>query len=492
MSFLRQFFIYGVWPGAASRLAAVVLVPLYTRTLSISDYGQLELVLAVYGVVVIFAGMQVESAVARDYFEAKESGRLQAIASCACYLAFLGTAALGLALTAAWRFGWLPDYLDGQTVALLIGLTLPTQLFGVQLVFVRFSSNPVRFALLSFLDLAMCAGFSAVYIVCFDLGVGGALLGILTAKLICVALSWSSSFGSALGERPQRIVARSLLAYGIPSMPAVLVGWVQNAGSRLLLAISLPLSAVAIAGVSIKVAAIYGFIIYSFRLAWEPFSIAKLGVVQSDPHVYNRALEWFVLTMFFCCGIGALLGPYAVRVLAPAEYASGGRIALFFLLGQFWTGITNVLVIGIHGARRTAQLLPVYGYGAAVNAALLLILSPSFGVPGAGLASLAGSICSAFVALHYSNSHLGTKFNTRLLLWSLFSTIAFAAVWYPVAERLRTAQASLGPAVELAASGLCLILALLAIIVWQSFEPGRFTQMCSLVNGYTRRGRPSS
>jgi O-antigen/teichoic acid export membrane protein len=54
----------------ASRLAAVVLVPLYTRTLSITDYGRLELLLALHALVVILSGLQTESSIAREFFEA--------------------------------------------------------------------------------------------------------------------------------------------------------------------------------------------------------------------------------------------------------------------------------------------------------------------------------------------------------------------------------------------------------------------------------------
>src|SRR5579864_5315071 len=101
MSFIRQFFIYGL-SGAASRLAAVVLVPLYTRTLPVTDYGQLELLLAIHALIVIFAGMQIESAVARDYFDCHAAGQAKALVWSAVLLTLGGTLAASAGLILIW------------------------------------------------------------------------------------------------------------------------------------------------------------------------------------------------------------------------------------------------------------------------------------------------------------------------------------------------------------------------------------------------------
>jgi O-antigen/teichoic acid export membrane protein len=478
MSLVRQFLIYGV-AGAASRLAAVVLVPLYTRTLSVTAYGELELLLAVHALLLIAVGLQTESAVARDYFEVK-SAPASTLAWATLHLTLGGALLVSVFLGSVWWLGWLPSLFTGRIVVLLLAMTVAAQLFAVQLVIVRFSGKSFAFAILSFCDLALCAAFSVWYIVVLHLGVAGALYGVLSAKLVCMSLAWAHTFGGLIPGRIDRSLLVGMLRYGVPSLPAVLISWLQNAGSRILLAIALTLNDVALAAVAIKVAAIYGFVVYSFRLAWEPFSMAKLRALESDPHVYNRALEWFVTTMFLACGVGALLSPHVVRVLAPATYAAGGRIAIFFFFAQFWVGLTNILVIGIHGARRTERLLPVYGVGALVNVALLLAAAPRFGVVAAGWAALAGCICSALVGMHYSNIHFETKFNTRIVRWALVATLVFSAVWYPFAQHYaRVAGSSVLAGIGLFAAGLCLLLALLTMIIGCSFERGRALAMWS-------------
>ena len=478
MSFVKQFLIYGV-AGAASRLAAIVLVPLYTHSLTVAQYGQLEVLLAIHALVVIVGGLQTESAVARDCHQATQAGQARRLAWTALVLTVTGTALVSLALWGAALFGHLPAAVSGRTLLLLLALTGPVQLLGIQLILLRFGGSALFFALLSFSDLTLCALFSVWFIAGMQLGIDGALLGILCGKLVCVCLAWAPTLGNPLQGRPACALANGMLAYGVPALPAVLVNWLQNAGSRLLLAMALTLDDVALAGIAIKVAALYAFVVYSFRLAWEPYAMARLADVDSDPQVFNRTLEWYVATMFLVAGLALLLGPSVVAVLAPPAYAPGGSIAAFFILGQFWVGMTNLLVIGIHGARLTSRLLPVYAGGVLVNVTVLLSTAPLVGVAAAGLGFLLGSVCSALLAAYYSNRLFNTRFDRKVIGWALLSTALLLAIWYPVLLHHQADILAPASAAALLAAGLALLLGLLALTMTFGFGKGRPAAMWS-------------
>ena len=472
MSFLRQFVIYGIG-GAASRVAAIVLVPLYTRSLSVPDYGRLEVLLAINALALILAGMQLESSVARDFYEARGRGESAQLAWSTVWLTAAGAMMVAIFLGCAWVLGWLPGLLEPRTLLLILLLTFPGQILGVQLVILRFAGNSIRFVIVSFCDLAISALFSVWFILGLHAGIEGALAGMLVGKVVCVLVAWPATFGAVVRISLFGNLSKKILAYGIPAIPAVLISWIQNAGSRLLLVVALTLSDVAVAGIAIKVAAMYSFIVYSFRLAWEPFSIEKLGALEADPRVYHRSLEWYVATMFFIAGMATLISPQIVRVLAPPAYAKSGSIAVLFLIGQFWVGMTNVLVIGIHGARRTSLLLPVYGFGALLNIGILFVLAPIVGVAAAGIGFLAGSILSAFMACHYSNKHFNTGFSTRIMCWTGAASIGFVAAWYALSAHFGTPTKSPSAAWNLFALGLLLLVAVLCVIAGKAFDPGR-------------------
>ena len=281
MSFFRQFFIYGMG-GAATRLAAVILVPLYTRTLSVPEYGRLEVLLAIHALMLILAGMQLESSVARDFYEARNRGESAQLAWSVVWLTAAGAMIIAIVMGCAWKLGWLPGVVAPRTSVLLLLLMFPAQMFGVQLVILRFADRSIRFAVISFCDLAISAAFSVWFIIGLKRYRWGAGRN-AGRKADLRRLRLAGNFRPIRAHTLLRWLAKRILAYGIPSIPAVLIGWIQNAGSRLLLAVALTLSDVAIGGIAIKVAAIYSFIVYSFRLAWEPFSIAKLQALDTDP-----------------------------------------------------------------------------------------------------------------------------------------------------------------------------------------------------------------
>jgi O-antigen/teichoic acid export membrane protein len=220
--------------------------------------------------------------------------------------------------------------------------------------------------------------------------------------------------------------------------------------------------------------------------------MAKLDSFDQDPKVYHRVLEWYVATMLLVAGLAVIISPQIVRILAPPAYAPSGTIAVLFVMGQFWVGMTNLLVIGIHGARRTSLLLPVYGHGAALNVLILFGLAPIFGVAAAGLGFLAGSIFSAFLARHYSNRLFNTGFTLRIMGWTSAASIGFVAAWYVLSLHFGPGRDSPAAGWTSFVIGCALLAASLLIVAWKAFDPGRGYAMWTDAMNLMRRGRAAS
>lgn len=483
MSVARQFFVYGLG-GAASRLAAIVLVPLYTRSLPITEFGRLEIALSLHALAVLLAGMQVESAIARDYLEAGRTARAASLRRAALLLTIVGSVSLFSLLALAAIVAPTAQWLTGTELVLLGAMTLPAQLFGVQLVMLRFAGRATLYALLSFADLALAALVSFGLIVVLGWGVPGALTGILVAKLVCAALAWRSTFSTAgqpgvvAGET--RAWSHRLLAYGVPALPAVLVGWLHSQGNRFIVGGVLTLDDIALTGVAMKVGALLGFVVYSLRLAWEPHAMARLEAHASDPRYFSRALEWYVAAMFPLLVLTLIAAPWIVRALAPPIYAGAAAAALLMILAQYWVGVSVVTVIGIHGARLTGRLLPVYGWGAVANVVTLVATAGLLGPAAAGLGLATGSIVSAALAAAVSNRVFDTGFSPRLLAGACAATLLLtSALSLTIGRGATPAGADLRAALEWIAVALLAAAVAGGVLVWAGYGKARWRLLVS-------------
>lgn len=454
MSVIRRVLVYGV-SSAASRLAAIVLVPLYVRSLSLEQFGDLELLLSIHALMVLLGGLQSESAVLRDYYEPGLVERPRGHGWNAVLMSTMGCAAACSAMLAAAGLGWLPPSMTSSTVLVpLMGLALPAQLLGVQLVMLRCADSRWRFVFLSFGDLVLGLGLTALFVVVLRMGVQGALLGLLGGKVIVVGLGWPWTFGWPGGQWLGWSVFRRMAAYGIPAVPAVFAGWVQNSGSRVILAASLGLEDVALAGLAIKVSSLFGIVVYSFRLAWEPHAMAGLSNPDGEAARYDRAMAWYIASMFVIAGLAILSAPATILLLTKPAYVAAGPLAALFIAGQFWAGLQSITSIGIHGARRTGMLLPVTAGGAALNTGVLLALAPWLGVYAAGAGFLAGSAFAAVLSARFSNRHYGTAFPGRSLAWTFVTTAVFPVGWILALDRVPAALHAAGPMLAVTAGGL--------------------------------------
>lgn len=425
---VRAFLIYGLG-GAASRLAAVFLVPLYTRAFSVDEYGLLELLLALQVGATLLSGLQSESAILRDYFAAEGPEQRRRLVWNGLLISLCGGVAIvACAMIASGTVAAMQDI--APYLAPMLVLTILAQVVGIQLIVIRCREQATRFSLLAVLDLSLSAVASIVFILVFEMGIGGALLGMICGKLATSAIAFRSTFGRPPRPLMDRGLAWRMLAYAVPTLPAVMFNWAQTNGTRVLLGAFFSLQDVAVAGVAIRVAALFGFVVQSFRLAWEPYAFRKLDEVAVEHAVYDRALQVYSLTMFCAVALAMLAAPVLVAIFAPAAYSVSTPLVGLFVAGQFWLGATSITTMGIHGARVTGKLTTVFGVGALLNAFVLLLFAPAIGILAAALGFLASTFVCAAVSAWLSNRHYRTGLNIGRMTATFATTlVAGMACW---------------------------------------------------------------
>lgn len=430
MTFARQFVIYGV-AGAFSRLASFLLVPLYTRTLSQLEYGRLEILLSLYMLVVLLVGLQGESAVAREYFLARKESREREIVWTALVMAMAGLVLTGI-LTAGAIVAGMPAYLAANA-GLILATAALTQIMGIQLLVIRFADRPRLYAIFSVVDVIVTAASSVALIVWLDLGPPGALGGLLVGKAIVVGLAWPLVIGMPRQADFDRARLAAMAAYSLPTMPAVLLNWLQTVGNRIVWSAFFSLGLVAVASVGMRATAAVGVAVYAFRLAWEPFAFRLLDEAEDPQEAFAPVLGYVAIGALAMGGLATLAGPLLTALFAPPQYREAAGLIGILMMNQVWLMVMLVTSMGIHGARVTSRLTWIYSAGLLANLAVLALLAPVFGLTATAWGTLAGSVVTALLGAYISNSHFGTGFSFRLLalLAGLSIGIGATVVAYP-------------------------------------------------------------
>ncbi|HEU5213012.1 MAG TPA: polysaccharide biosynthesis C-terminal domain-containing protein, partial [Gaiellaceae bacterium] len=194
---------------------------------------------------------------------------------------------------------------------------------------------------------------------------------------------------------------REMQHFGWPLVPAALALIGINFADRFFLSHLSGLNEVGKYELGVRVASAMVLLLTAFRTAWPAFAYS-LDDDREAKRTYAFVLTYLVfLASWLALGLG-VLAPWIVRLLAhrnPAFWA-GADVVGMLAFGTAFYAAYIVMAIGVGRARRTQFNWVITGIAAAVNFALCLVLIPSYGMVGAGIATLAAYI-ALFLAMTY-------------------------------------------------------------------------------------------
>jgi O-antigen/teichoic acid export membrane protein len=385
----RHSAVYGLG-GLASRILAVLLLPLYTKYLTPADYGRIETVIAASAVLVIVLRMGISTAFFRFYFDATDPARRTLVVRTSFWFTMvMATAGLVLGLILApeiahvLRLGPHANLVRAAAVGLWAQMNYEqlTSLFRVE-------ERSVAFVTASLVNLLVTVGATVLLVVVLDRGAIGVIVGNFTGTLfVYVVLLVYRRY--QLGLQFDRGLLRAMNRFGMPLVPAALALWAINFIDRWLIAIFKDQAEVGVYSVAVRIASAVVFLLIAFRTAWPAFAYS----IEDDSmarRTYSYVLTYVVYVTCWASLALGVLAPWLVHLLArnPAFYRASDAVALLAFSGAAYAGYT-VLAIGSGRARKTQGNWIVAGAAAALNVGLNVVLIPPYGMIGAAVATLA-------------------------------------------------------------------------------------------------------
>ena len=428
---LRHSAIYGLG-SIVARVIAVLLLPLYTRYLSPSDYGLIETLIALSAVLTALVAQAMKSAFFRFYFDSVEPARrLLVVRTAFWYVLAASTAVLIAGVALAQPVSWLLFHTrdhDALVIAAFVGLWAALNYEQMTSLF-RVEQRSTAYVAATLTNVALTIAATVLLVVVFDRGPLGVLVGNLTGTLIVYAglLAYNRR---ALGLQFDRTLYRAMNRFGLPLVPSALALWLTNFSDRFFLVKLADAHEVGLYSIGVRIASAIVLLLTAFRMAWPAFAYS----IEDDREA--RRTYSFVLTyvVYVCCWLALALGllaPWILKLITTTPFYPAENVVAPLAFGVAAFGAYVVVQIGTGRARQTRSNWLVTGAAALVDVALNVLLIPPYGRMGAAVAMV-----SAYTLLFVAMAWRAQRVFPVPYQWRRVATLAAAAVGLTVVGKL--------------------------------------------------------
>jgi O-antigen/teichoic acid export membrane protein len=399
--YLRRLATTGAAYTAASvfsKLIAVALLPLYTRYLTLADYGAAEVMFAAVVAASIVIRLGMIEALLRFYYKDDEDPAA-VVASSFAALFWLSTAAALIALPFARPIS--EALLDGPAGELsastatelgriAIGGLWVLTMFEYLLTLFRLEERARAYFTTTILSVLAAIGLTVVLVVGKGEGARGLLLGSYASGAVFV-VALAIVHRRRLSLFFDRALIRRLMRFGLPTMPAELSLYLLNFVDRIIIVRYAGLPEAGLYSLAVKFAQGVNVLVRGFQLAWPPLAYS----IRDDDEArrtYAAVVTWFVAGCAFAVTGMWLFSRWIVRALAAPKFFHSYEAIGLLSTGVSLYALYMVLVVILGRTGRTEFNFPATIAALLANVAFNLALVPSLGIVGAGLALVASYV----------------------------------------------------------------------------------------------------
>lgn len=367
----------------ASKLLTFFLVPLYTYSLSTSEYGIADLMTTTISLIVPFLTLTIAEGILRMTLD-KEVDNKQ-VFSIAIYISIIGFVFL-IALSPL--FYRLVSFSNYYYFFLAYYFFYVAQLIAQQ--FVKGIEHINVFVVSGIISTIVTCVCNVVLLLGVKLGITGYLISLILGYAI-------SFFYLVKKERLWRYIIKAkdinkniiyiILAYCLPLIPNSVSWWISNSSDKYILTFFCGVAINGVYSVAYKIPSIISIMSGILTSAWQISAVEDFGSEESADFfsdIYNKYASLYIVV---CSGIILFIKMLA-NILFSGEFYVAWRYSSILVLASVFQAMGAFLGIIYSAAKKTKTILYTTAIGAVGNIVLNLILIPLIGATGAAVATL--------------------------------------------------------------------------------------------------------
>ncbi len=387
--------IYGL-STIVTRMLNYLMVPYLTRVMGTGEYGIVTDLYSLIPFALVLLTMGLESGYFRFAGKADGEGEknrlfvtLWRTTSAAAVLFWMVVFLFRAPMSSLLGYGGNPELilLTGSIVALDVITAMPFARLREQRRRVRYAT--IRFASVV-VNLALCLFFYSVqrrtgasWVLEANLAASAVSLGLLLPGLW--KFRWDGGWHSDFA------ILKRVMVYSLPLLVSGIAGTAGEFIDRQMVKWLLPpdeaMGALGIYGATTKLAVIMILFTQMYRLAAEPFFLAKFGKGEFERQS-NLAMKLYIAVAALIFVVVMVAKPLVVQIVGE-DFREGSHLLPILLGANALAGVVLNLSFRYKQAERTWMAIAVTGTGMIVAVAVNLALVPRMGYEGAAWARLA-------------------------------------------------------------------------------------------------------
>ncbi len=415
----------------ANRLVSFIMLPIYTKHLTPSDYGVLELLVMTVDVVALVIGAGISNGIFKFYYEREMQADRNRLISTAFQMVLFSYTAV--ALLCVFNADFFSDLVFGGQYKKAIELAFWTMLFQVcitvPLTYIRALQRPSLFVAVSLFRLVLSLSLNIYFIVVKGMGVLGAVYADFISTLI-VGIGLALFTFVKVGFGFDLLGMKKLYKFGAPFVLTNIGAFILTFSDRYFIRIFGDLREVGVYALGYKLGFVLSvFVARAFNNVWEAqrFEIIKQSGYEDKFNSVLKTYSFFLLT----CFLGfSLFARDLFRIMSTEEFIEAYKIVPFVTLAYVIQALTSFFNFGIIHSGKSILLTIATFFSVISIIFLSLLLIPVFGGVGAAISTLGAFLVRLIFVYVFSQKYFRINYHFSIVIKQVTLSIMICVIYF--------------------------------------------------------------
>lgn len=368
--------------GMGAKIIQFILLPMYTRVLSNTEYGTIDLLQTIVTLLLPIITVSVAEAVFRfgmdcsinSYFVLRQS-------------LIIATTGLGIG---SLVIGFVYFFINKNLLLPLLAIQLVTAAYKTILSqYIRSQKRIKLYVTDNLCQTFIICTVNIIAIIYFKLGVWGYFSGYIIANMFSIILLSIKTdlFHQIKTAAGSDNLGRKLLNYSVPLIPNSICWWISNSLDRVMVSAMLGVSQNGILAVAYKIPNMISLMFDFFIQAWQMSLNEEIDANQkSDFH--NVVFQYVSIIIFIISFLAMFLSNYLLPFVVGQSFIIAQKYIPLFSLAIVFFSFAQYLGTFFSAYKKTAQAFYTNLAASVSNIFLNVCLIPDYGLYGAAFATL--------------------------------------------------------------------------------------------------------